>query len=220
MASLNFVSRVERLEKAHHNTYKHAIDEPMRRARKHVEKGNIFSSIWKFVPPNYYDLSLEQRSQFLGSPSIHHLCKSLLMENKKCSTDDNDPQNPRHVLVVIQYSATLDVQKLTNAVRALRPPMQRLDESHYNLQLASEEDNTRITGYQHNSVTPFGLLQDVPIILSEDVMPLRFIWMGGGALDLKLGCSTTEFIRALSPTVCSISRPRTNFSSAEEIEVL
>ena len=32
------------------------------------------------VPSNYYDLSLESRKELLKAPTIHHLCKSILLE--------------------------------------------------------------------------------------------------------------------------------------------
>lgn len=37
----------------------------------------------RLAEPNYYNLTLEQRSQFLGSLTSDHLCKSMIMENTK-----------------------------------------------------------------------------------------------------------------------------------------
>jgi prolyl-tRNA editing enzyme YbaK/EbsC (Cys-tRNA(Pro) deacylase) len=187
------------------------VDESMRRARLHVESVPCCSAVWKFVPEPYYSWELPQRAVALGAPSIHYLCKSLLMDNKKVPADQpHDPTNPKFVLVVLQYAAAMDNLKLVSAVRALRPVQDRLDGSQFDFRIASEQDNSTMTGYEHNSVTPFGLLQQdtVPILLSSAVADLGFFWMGGGNVHLKLGMAVTDFIRALNPIVASVSHPR------------
>jgi prolyl-tRNA editing enzyme YbaK/EbsC (Cys-tRNA(Pro) deacylase) len=187
------------------------VDESMRRARLHVESVPCCSAVWKFVPEPYYSWELPQRAVALGAPSIHYLCKSLLMDNKKVPADQpHDPTNPKFVLVVLQYAAAMDNLKLVSAVRALRPVQDRLDGGQFDFRIASEQDNSTMTGYEHNSVTPFGLLQQdtVPILLSSAVADLGFFWMGGGNVHLKLGMAVTDFIRALNPIVASVSHPR------------
>jgi prolyl-tRNA editing enzyme YbaK/EbsC (Cys-tRNA(Pro) deacylase) len=187
------------------------VDESMRRARLHVESVPCCSAVWKFVPEPYYSWELPQRAVALGAPSIHYLCKSLLMDNKKVPADQpHDPTNPKFVLVVLQYAAAMDNLKLVSAVRALRPVQDRLDGSQFDFRIASEQDNSTMTGYEHNSVTPFGLLQQdtVPSLLSSAVADLGFFWMGGGNVHLKLGMAVTDFIRALNPIVASVSHPR------------
>jgi prolyl-tRNA editing enzyme YbaK/EbsC (Cys-tRNA(Pro) deacylase) len=143
-----------------------------------------------------------------------------LLENKKAAAADDDPTNPKFVLVVIQYAATLDVKKLGTAVRALRRDVKtRLEESAFDFRIASEEDNREITGYEHNSVTPFGLLKPVPVFVSAALEPLKFFWMGGGHEHLKLGMAFSDFCRALSPIVADISQPRTamEMASADQL---
>ena len=188
----------------------------MRRARSSVEERGIYSAVWRFVPPPYYQWPLEQRAACLQARSIHYLCKSLLLENKKVATDDDsDPTNPKFVLVVLQYAATLDVKKLGTAVRTLRKDVKaRLEESAFDFRIAAEEDNRVITGYEHNSVTPFGMLKPVPIFVSAALEPLHFFWMGGGHELLKLGMAFSDFCRALSPVVADISQPRTSAEMA------
>lgn len=187
----------------------------MRRARSSVEAKGIFSAVWRFVPEPYYTWPLEQRAACLGAASIQYLCKSLLMENRKAppvgdDDADSDPTNPRFLLVVIQYAAALDVKKLATTVRALRKDAtNRLDDSQFDFRIASEEDNRRITGYEHNSVTPFGINKPVPIVVSAVLEPLRFFWMGGGHVHLKLGMAFTEFCLALNPIVADVSHART-----------
>lgn len=183
------------------------VDESMRRARTDVEKKGIYSATWKWVPASYYDWPLEQRAEVLGSPCTSQLCKSLLMENR--NSDGSNPTNPKFVLVVIQYEASLDARKLASAIRSLRPCVKdRLDYNQFDYRVASPEDNDRLTGFSFNSVTPFGLLQEIPIILTDAVIPLNFLWMGGGHVHLKLGMSVSDFLRATNPIVADISQPR------------
>lgn len=206
--------RVEALERRHHNSQE-TVDEAMRRARLAVEEAAIYSAQWKFVPEPYYTWPLSKRAECLGAPSVHNLCKSLLLENKKASSpsDSFDPTYPKYVLVVLQYAATLDNKMLVNAIRALRPVKERLDDSSFDFRIASEEDNDRLTGYKHNSVTPFGLADDkhVLIVLAEAAASQKFIWMGGGHVHLKLGMAVSDFCRVLQPIVAPISQPRVNF---------
>jgi hypothetical protein len=187
------------------------IDEPMRRARLAVESSPLYSAYWKVVPqPDYYTWTLEQRAKYLMAPSIHYLCKSLLMENRKCVKED--PTNPRFFLVVLQYAATLDTLKTIQLLRSLRRRNDhRLEASDFDLRLASTEDNDRLTGFSHNSVSPFGLLHTIPILLADAVLPLNYIWMGGGGVHVKLRVGVSDFIRAVNPIVGDISRPRINF---------
>lgn len=199
------------------------VDESMRRARLHVESIPCCccSAVWKFVPEPYYTWELPQRAVALGAPSIYYLCKSLLMDNKKVPADQpHDPTNPKFVLVVLQYAAAMHNPKLVNAVRALRPVQDRLDASQFDFRIASEQDNSDLTGYEHNSVTPFGLLQQekVPIVLSAAVADLGFFWMGGGHVHLKLGMAVSDFVRALHPLVVSVSNPRTSGDDARALD--
>ena len=193
------------------------VDDSIRRARRHVEQLHLFSANWKWVPPTYYDWPLERRAKTLGARSTRLLCKSLLLENKKVTENPSteDPKtNPRFLLVMIQYEATLDVKKLATSIRKLRPVNEgRLDESQFDLRVASPEDNDRLTGYSFNSVTPFGLKDqsnNVPIILSADIVPLGYFWMGGGHIHLKLGMSVSDFLKLPNSQVMELSVPRTS----------
>jgi prolyl-tRNA editing enzyme YbaK/EbsC (Cys-tRNA(Pro) deacylase) len=93
----------------------------------------------------------------LQAPTTGLLCKSLLLENKKVTTETyNFVYNPRFVLVVLQYDSELDVSLLTKSIRKLQPIVEeRLDPSDFDWRVADPDDNDRITGYKFNSVTPF-----------------------------------------------------------------
>ena len=201
-------TRVAKLEQARYKCPDGVlVDDSMRRARTAVERKQVYSAVWKWVPSSYYDWSYEKRAKTLGAPTIDMLCKSLLMENKSVDPNSNDATNPKFVLVVIQYVANLDERKLSSAIRSLRPNVKdRLDYSKFDWRIAESADNDRLTGYSHNSVTPFGLKQEVPIVLTRAVLPLYFFWMGGGHMDLKLGMAVSDFIKAMNPIVADINK--------------
>ena len=210
-------ARVTTLEKKKFQTPEGVeVDEQLRRARSAVEDARVYSAVWKWVPSDYYQRSLEERAKCLGASNVEFLCKSLLLENKKVV--EESPNNPRFVLVILQYAATLDNKKLTNVIRRLLPVAERLDDSKYDFRIASSEGNDRITGYQHNSVTPFGLKENVRMVLTEQVVKRRFFWMGGGHVHLKLGVATSEFCAAFDPVVGDISNPRIGEVSASDMD--
>lgn len=188
-----------------------SVDESMRRARAHVESLGLYSANWKWVPEPYYNWSLDQRAKVLGVPSTAMLCKSLLLENKKLADKPEleDKTYPRFLMVVLQYESELDVKKLITSLRKLRPVASRLDESKFDLQVADPSDNARITGYTFNSVSPFGLKEPVPIILSSAIVPLQYFWMGGGHVHLKLGMAVSDFKKAPGVQIMECSTPRT-----------
>eukprot|EP00522_Entomoneis_paludosa_P012543 CAMPEP_0172464566 /NCGR_PEP_ID=MMETSP1065-20121228/50818_1 /TAXON_ID=265537 /ORGANISM="Amphiprora paludosa, Strain CCMP125" /LENGTH=222 /DNA_ID=CAMNT_0013220825 /DNA_START=94 /DNA_END=762 /DNA_ORIENTATION=+ len=211
------------LEQKYHGCPKdYQVDDSMRRARRGVEENALYSAVWKWVPSPYYGWSLEERAKFLtGSTDLTaHLCKSLVMENKKYdSSKQADPQtNPQFVLVIVQYAATLNTKKLASAIRSLRPVQERLDLSRFSFQIASSEDNDRLTGYKHNSVTPFGLLKssELAIVLEKEIVERKWFWMGGGHVDLKLRVASTEFVDQMKPIVADISDPRDGGDVDEE----
>ena len=204
------VARVSALEEKRFRAPKDtAVDEAMRRARHQVEALGLYSAHWKWVPEPYYTWELPQRAKVLGARSTSLLCKSLLLENKACEeVNSNKMDNPRFFMVMIQYEAELDTKKLTTSIRKMRPVESRLEVNKFDLQVASPEDNDRITGYAFNSVTPFGMKKPVPIYLSADIVPHGFFWMGGGHVHLKLGMSVADFQQLPMVKVLDLSVPR------------
>ena len=157
MSAATLEDRVVALERVHYKCPKEiaAVDESMRRARTEVEALGLYSSRWVWVPEPYYTWPLEQRAKKLKAPSTAHLCKSLLLENKKVTNETHDFWlHPRFVMVVLQYDAELSTDLLTKSIRKQRSVTERLDPTHFDWRVADPEDNDRITGYQFNSVTP------------------------------------------------------------------
>ena len=114
------------------------------------------------------------------------MCKSMVMENTVCEhTDCSDPTNSRYYVVVVQYVAKFNSDKLRKAVQELRPEASRLSKRSFNFRLAPEDVSNKLTGFTHNAVTPFGMQTKLPVILASaiDKVEPRFIWMGAGDVD-------------------------------------
>lgn len=193
------------------------ITPALRRARRHVQSSHCYSSQWKLCPSNYYTLGLEERRGILGAHSTSQLCKACLFENKNYKPNDygkdSDPTNSRYYLVVVQYVESINTKKLASELRGLRPAgSTRFDTGYFSdLRLAPEETSDKLTGYRHNGVSPFGMLDEsIPIILCKNVMNVapKFIWMGGGDKDWKLGMAVSEFVKGVNAIVLDISEPR------------
>ena len=196
------------------------ITPQMRRAKRHVQTSRCYSSQWKLCPSNYYTLTLDQRKAILGADSTSQLCKACLFENKNYKASDDkqggkvDPTNSQYYLVIVQYVESIDMKKLSSELRGLRPVgPKRFDPNYFSdMRLAPEEISEKLTGYGHNGVSPFGMVDStIPIIICknvvENVRP-KFIWMGGGDKDWKLGMAVTEFVSALDAIVLDVSVPR------------
>ncbi len=214
------------------------VDNAMRRARRDVEMAGCYSAQWKWVPSHYYQLSLPERAVLLQVPTTAVLCKSLLMENKKWMPSSphgeregwNDEYNPKFVLVVLQYEATLNVTKLHVALQRHRQQHTKTNmntqqqhhqhqQQQYDWRIASTEDNDTVTGYSFNSVTPFGLLTPVQIVLASAIVQqqeCKYFVMGGGHVHLKLKMATSEFVEATNALVADVTTPRTGVMDDDE----
>ena len=174
-AATTLEDRVIALERAHFKCPAEVqVDESMRRARQAVERLGLYSSRWVWVPEPYYTWTLERRAAMLKAPTTAHLCKSLLLENKKVTDQTHDFfLHPRFVMVVLQYEAELSTDLLTSSIRRLRPVTERLDQSEFDWRVADPEDNDRITGYQFNSVTP---LVSLELLFARSSFDYKIIW--------------------------------------------
>eukprot|EP00897_Mesotaenium_endlicherianum_P010907 jgi/Mesen1/9845/ME000070S09132 len=168
------------------------------------------------VPSDYYDRSFEERQDLLGAASVEHLCKSIVMA-RACSplfpaslvntqaaadvVDCRDPKNSKYYVIIVQYAARLNAEKVRNFVHALNGGA--IPKKRFNLRLAPEDVSDALTGFTHNAVTPVGMLTPIPVILSDAIVKLQppFFWLGGGEVDLKLGIRTREFLDIVRPFV-------------------
>lgn len=63
-----------------------------------------------------------------------------------------------------------------------------------------------LTGFEHNAICPIGMTKNVPVIIAEAITKLDgdWMWLGGGQVDLKLGCTVSEFIRVTNAFVVDV----------------
>ncbi len=202
----------------------------MSRARRHTQTTHCFSATWRHCPSDYYSRTIDERVKLLGADNVSQLCKACLFENKnyvfgKGDGDDDkviDLTNSRYYLIVVQYIESINAKKLASELRGLRPPgSTRFSPTYFSdMRLAPADESMKLTGYGHNGVSPFGMLDStIPIVLCASITKIRpqFIWMGGGHPDWKLGVSVSEFVNGLNAIVLDISEPRANTLESEEI---
>lgn len=64
------------------------------RVKQACKELRLVTARFHHVPPDYYSKSLQLRAKLLGAPSVHMLCKSMILENTHCMNTDNlDPKN-------------------------------------------------------------------------------------------------------------------------------
>ncbi|KAL6050731.1 DUF19 domain-containing protein [Balamuthia mandrillaris] len=157
---------------------------------------------FRFVPeecPYYEHWDYRQRIRALGGYSIHQLCKTILLENTRCTRQDcKQPHNSRYYAVVVQYTTKLQSQKLIKFLRSL-PQNKHISKKSWNFCLADEEATYHLTRFSKNALSPIAaeFAEDIPIVLSDSIARLDppFIWLGGGQVNVKLGVDVREFIQ-------------------------
>jgi prolyl-tRNA editing enzyme YbaK/EbsC (Cys-tRNA(Pro) deacylase) len=121
--------------------------------------------------------------------------------------DYSDPKNSKYYAVIVQYEARHNNSKMIASIRALVDnPRAR---KWYNYRLCPEEVSGALTGYYHNAVTPLGMVENIPIILSSRILKLRDqgldMWLGGGEVDLKVRLPIDDFINIANPLVLDVT---------------
>ncbi|KAI9277756.1 YbaK/aminoacyl-tRNA synthetase-associated domain-containing protein [Sporodiniella umbellata] len=149
------------------------------------------------VESDYYDWELQQRAFRVNAPSKEHMCKSVILENTRCTHKDiSDPLYSRYYCVITQYVAPVNTQKLLNYCRSLKN--KEISKKNYNFRLADPEVSLDLTGFEKGGVSPFGMKQPIPVILAESVTKLKpsVIYLGAGHIDWKLGVPIDTFIKS------------------------
>ncbi|OQR98326.1 hypothetical protein ACHHYP_08737 [Achlya hypogyna] len=178
--------------------------ESVDRVVRHLREANIVSAALHTAPADYYDWSLTQRAELLKC-STAQLCKSIVMENVAWKEDM--VHVPRYICVIVQYEAKVNADKVAKLVRDAGKDV-KVSRKHVNFQHAATDVSDELTGFRFNGVSPFGMKTCIPVIVSSAVLNLGYIWLGGGAVDVKLRASTADIVRALSALVGDISEPR------------
>lgn len=52
-----------------------------------------------------------------------------------------------------------------------------------------------LTGFPHNAVTPLGSAAPLPLVVAKPVAALAYVWLGGGAEDVKLRVFVGQLLR-------------------------
>jgi hypothetical protein len=94
-------------------------------ARLHAELLRRGCTAFRFarVAGPYYEKPLDFRAQRVGAASVHHLCKTMVMENTKLPEElagVEDPRLAKYYMVLVQYSAAIDAEKLKLFVHKAR----------------------------------------------------------------------------------------------------
>jgi hypothetical protein len=102
--------------------------------------------------------------------------------------------------VLIQYTTRLSSVKLTRLLRRLNP---LVSSRRFRLAVADQADAYRLGGFAHNAISPMGMREAIPFVLSAEMRALEhpFVWFGGGAVDVKLGVQLEELIEVLADRV-------------------
>ncbi|CAH0479147.1 unnamed protein product [Peronospora belbahrii] len=177
--------------------------EGVNRVRKHLQREKVTSAMLKTAPSDYYSWHLDPRAKLLGCKTCH-LCKSIIMENVACLNNGiEDSLNSRYYCVVLQYNSKLDAEQLRRFVRHNISEVNRPSKKKFNFQHAQGEMAEKLTGFRHNGVSPFGMQTPIPVIVAGDVAALKpaFIWLGGGAENVKLRISVQDIVMALGARV-------------------
>ena len=102
--------------------------------------------------------------------------------------------------IAAQYAAKLHGEKVK---RFLHKQNGKLGIQYFRPRQAPSETSEQLTGYASGSVTPVGLQNALPILMSDAIANLQpaFFWMGGGEEFLKLGLNVHDFITAYKPFI-------------------
>jgi prolyl-tRNA editing enzyme YbaK/EbsC (Cys-tRNA(Pro) deacylase) len=180
-----------------------AASQTLARVRAACAELGFTSACFVRVPGDYYDLALDRRRELIGAPSVACLCKSLILENTACDTADG-----RYYCVVVQYVAALSSHKLFRFVREnlLQKATSSASRSDVHFRMADAETALRLTGFEHNAISPIGMTARMPVIIAKQIAELvpDWFWLGGGQVDLKLGFKVSEFISRLGAHVADI----------------
>lgn len=92
------------------------ISPVQRRLAEELAAEGIVNHRFVRAPPEYYDQTLEFRQAVLQAASVHHLCKTIIMENTRVEAREEGIH--KYYMVIVQYSAKLHSDKLRQFVQA------------------------------------------------------------------------------------------------------
>lgn len=112
------------------------------------------------------------------------------MENKKFKEEQASQFYHQFICVIVQYNDELNNEKLIKIMKSFQNERcdDKVSRKGFHYRLAKDEKSYELSGYRHNSVTPFLLNQSLPIVISKKVAELSegYFWLGGGHENTKL----------------------------------
>ncbi|KAJ2908320.1 hypothetical protein GGI21_003005, partial [Coemansia aciculifera] len=117
------------------------------------------------VDSAYYTWPLYQRALVMLAPSPAHLCKSVIMENKRWKPSSAGG-GCQYYCVLVQYTQTIDTGALTDFVRG------GVARKNFNFRLSDR--SLELTGFENNAVCPLGMTsssqeEGMPVVLCEAI---------------------------------------------------
>jgi prolyl-tRNA editing enzyme YbaK/EbsC (Cys-tRNA(Pro) deacylase) len=76
-----------------------------------------------------------------------------------------------------------------------------IGKKQYSIRMVSQETSDALSGFEHNAVTPIGMVTPVPVLLSHHIkkLPEGRLWLGGGEVDVKMSVDVAEFVEKFVP---------------------
>ena len=100
----------------------------------------------------------------------------------------------RFVFVLMSGSRDVSLRELTRSTGVKE------------VQIASERNVQRITGYLVGGISPFGARNQVPVYVDEGIMENGEVYINGGRRGLILKLRTKDLIGTLDPTVINLGQ--------------
>lgn len=177
--------------------------EPVRRVAANVAARRLLGAALFRVPADYYGRPLAERAALLRCP-VDRLCKTIVLENTAAPAGAAAPDAPlgsqRYVAVVLQYVTRLDMPALERLLRRSAGP-------GGDVKLRQAADAPALTGFGFNAVTPWGSTTPLPVVVTKQVAAIAapssavaaghpYVWLGGGAEDVKLRLFLPQLLQA------------------------
>ena len=78
---------------------------------------HYYSFHLKIADSTYYNWTLGERKEFLQTHSEDHLCKTIVLKNKKFSPEFKNEFYEEFICVIIQYTSSLNNEKLIKVMK-------------------------------------------------------------------------------------------------------
>ncbi|KAJ1730376.1 hypothetical protein LPJ61_003045 [Coemansia biformis] len=168
------------------------------------------------VSSDYYSWPLYQRALCMRAPSKHHLCKLVVMENKRWrpTASANGWENAQYYCVIVQYVHSINTGAMADFVRSLDG--NKVAKKHFNFRLTDASTTLELTGFGKNGVSPIGMTHELPIVLCAAIMRLSppVLWLGAGHVDFKLALPVQDFVDKTQCLIADISAPNSDGEQA------